>query len=99
MDERRSHRRYPLDLAIRCKVLKNGLLVSGRVHDISSRSVCFVSAETFPVGTVEGQVQLFMDWPFCLADETARVLTAWGSAVRTGSQGIVVSFRRYEFHR
>lgn len=96
-NERRSEHRYQLDLAVRCKMLKNGGVITGRVHDMSRRSVCFVSPET--PNTVEGEAKLFMDWPVCPADQTAMLLTAWRSIIRTGSQGIVVSIRRYEFRR
>jgi hypothetical protein len=98
-DDRRSSRRYPLDLDIRCKVLKNGRIISGRLHDISTKSLCFVSAEIPALSIVEGQVQLALDWPVCLADKTAMLLMAWGNVIRISGREIVVSFSRHEFRR
>lgn len=93
-DERRSYRRYQLDLDIRCRVIKNDLLVSGRVRDMSSASVCFMSAEIGPPGTI---VELCINWPVRLPGKSAIQLKCWGCVIRGDEHGTVVSILHYQF--
>ena len=92
--DQRLYRRYQLDLDIRCKLLHSDLLVSGRVRDISSRAVCFISPEILPQGAM---VELSIDWPVRLLGTSAMQLKVRGSVVRSGEQGTAVLIMAHEF--
>src|SRR5437660_9479369 len=68
-DGRRSHHRYPIDLGINCRVLRSKRIVLGKIRDISSGGIRFISPEVLAPGT---RVELAIDWPVLL-DHTCRL--------------------------
>src|SRR5689334_2285435 len=81
---RRSHRRYPVDLSMRCKLCGTDRVVPGRVRDISSTGVQFVSSEVFPPAI---KVELLIDWPVLLNGNCRLQLRGYGKIVRSDAAG------------
>src|SRR5207237_1990983 len=77
---RRLYRRYPIDLGIRCRVLRNNQIISGKVCDISSGGVRFISSEILTPGK---KVELSIDWPVLLDGACPLQLKFWGRIVRS----------------
>jgi hypothetical protein len=95
--DRRNKRRYPLDLAVQYKVVKNYLVTatgSGRALNMSSKGIAFKVNETFRPGTY---LELSVSWPVLLNGRCPMKLVVEGRVVRSGSEGTVISMDRYEF--
>ncbi len=91
---RRSHYRYPIDLGIRCRVLRSDLIVFGKIRDISSSGVRFTSSEILAPGK---KVELSIDWPILL-DGTCRLqLRGQGRIVRSDEHGTAIEIEHHEF--
>ena len=95
--ERRSKKRYALDLALTYRVLRKGLVKAtgcGRTSNISSSGVAFTTDETFAFGTF---MELSISWPVLL-DKTC--LLKWvveGRVVRSDRQVTAIRLSRHEF--
>jgi len=101
--ERRSHQRYPIDLEIRCRALRSDIVVLGKVCDISSGGVRFMSDCRQTVGNFSGilapgkKVELSIDWPILL-DGTCRLqLRGQGRIVRSDEHGTAIEIEHHEF--
>lgn len=86
----RSHQRYPIGLGILCKALPSDGVVLGKIRDISSGGVRFVSSEMLALGTT---VELSIDWP----GASRLGLKGQGRVLRSDEHGTAIEFERYEF--
>jgi hypothetical protein len=92
-DGRRSHRRYPVDLGIRCRLETDRILL-GKIRDLSTGGVRFTSSEILALGT---KVELSIDWPARLGHVRLQ-LKCSGRVIRCDGQGTTVKIGRHEFH-
>jgi len=92
--ERRSHRRYLVDLVICCRALPSRRVVVGKTYDISIGGVRFTSSEILDPGT---KVELAIDWPVLLDGASPLQLIGWGNVLRTGKHGTAIKIERHEF--
>jgi len=92
--ERRKHRRYPVDLEIRCRALRSGRVALGRICDISSHGVRFTSSEVLAPGT---KVELTIDWPVLLDGACPLQLKGRGHVLRNDKHGTAIEIERHEF--
>lgn len=93
-DGRRSYRRYPIDLEIRCSAPRSGSIVVGRICDISSGGVRFSSSESMAPGTV---VTCAIDWPVLRNGVCRLQLNFQGRVLRIDERGTAVEFGRTDF--
>lgn len=94
-DRLRSHRRYPIDVGIRCRALRSDEVVLGRICDISSGGVRFTSSEILAPGK---KVEISIDWPVLLDGACRLQLRAQGLVVRNDQHGTAIEFERYDFY-
>jgi hypothetical protein len=92
---RRSHRRYPIDLAIRCRGLPSDRVLLGKIRDISSGGVRFTSSEILAPGT---RVELSIDWPVLLDHACRLQLKCQGRVLRSDGHGTAIEMERHEFY-
>ena len=97
--DQRANARYPINLALRYTLLKNGRvdrLGSGRTLNISSRGVLFEVDNSCPAG---GEIELRMDWPFLLDGSCYLKLVMRGHVVRynVNAKAVAVKAEHYEF--
>src|SRR5207247_942469 len=81
--DRRSKKRYALDLALTYRVIRKGLVKatgSGRTSNISSRGLAFTTSDTFEVGT---DIELSICWPVLLNDNCLLKMVVEGTVVRS----------------
>ena len=95
--DRRSHRRYPVELDLRYKliygrrVLNGGL---GKTRDISTKGVFFRADQALPRGR---DIELSMDWPLRLGGLCPLQVKIAGKVLRSDESGTAVQIRHYEF--
>jgi hypothetical protein len=94
--DRRNHRRYQLDLDLSFRQLAGKLNHNGtgRILNISSGGVLFVTATPPPISS---SVELSVDWPCPGEDGTAISLLMVGRIVRTMEGAVAVQTTRHEF--
>jgi len=95
-DGRRSHFRFPIDLPIRCRPLTGHKCSCGRIRDISSGGIRFVSSEALAPGV---PVELAIDWPVLHEGESRLLLKCQGRVIRCHKSGTVVKIERHQFDR
>ena len=95
-DGRRSHFRFPIDLPIRCRPLTGHKCSCGRIRDISSGGIRFVSSEALAPGE---PVELAIDWPVLHEGESRLLLKCQGRVIRCHKSGTVVKIERHQFDR
>jgi hypothetical protein len=97
--DRRLQRRYPIELDLEYKIIKDDRVVStgsGRTRDISSGGVLFDAADRVLNGP---SVELSVRWPAVLGDAPFLELCISGRLVRNDSNGIAMRMSRYHFQR
>jgi PilZ domain-containing protein len=95
--DRRSRRRYPTDLAVQYKVMKNYLVVgtgNGKTLSMSSKGIAFTANETFKVGS---HLELSVSWPVLLNGSCGMKLVVEGKVVRSNGESTAIRMDRYEF--
>jgi len=95
--DRRAKRRYPLDLPVQYKIMKNYLVIgtgTGATLDLSSNGISFVGSEPLKVGCY---VELSISWPVLLNQACPLKLVASGKVVRCDGRVIGVRMDRHEF--
>lgn len=95
--ERRSDRRYEINLELRWKVLRRKkILDSGLGHtvDLSSGGILFETGRRLPVGL---KVQLSIAWPVLLHKSSPLQLTVAGRIVRSDNQRAAIEIIQHEF--
>lgn len=92
-DERRSSRRYPIDLPVQCEDGRNQFL-EGRVVNISSGGILVHSDRALEPGR---KVRLRVAWPVRLNDVMPLALHIEGQTVRADGNFTAVKILRSEF--
>jgi hypothetical protein len=92
--ERRSHRRFELELELRCKLMDSREVFPGKTCDLCSGGVRFQVDCHIPVGT---NVELSILWPVLLGNVCVLKLVMRGPVVRSGADGIAIQRVSYEF--
>jgi hypothetical protein len=93
--DRRTKRRYPINLEVQYKLLKHRRverLGAGRTLNISSGGLLFEADGLLPPG---GPIELALNWPFLLHGSCNLKLVIRGRIVRTNDKAIAI---RAEFH-
>src|ERR1044072_1351999 len=94
--DRRNKRRYPIELPVKYKIMKNYLVMgtgSGCSLDISSGGIAFTSSTPLKVGSF---LELSISWPVLLNESCALKLVPSRPLVRSGP-GTPIRLNRYEF--
>ena len=96
-NDRRVHARYPMDLPVHFKIVKEGRCYhsgDARTLDLSSRGIAFASGEIIEKGT---EIELAVNWPVLLNGSCAIKLVAFGHVVRSEMGLTCVEMTRHEF--
>jgi len=96
-DERRRHRRYPLRLEVRYKLLHVGHTVqtgSGRTVNLSTGGVLFEVDRALPL---RNEIMLDIAWPALLDGVQHLKVVASGRVVRSEGRTVAVRIRTFEF--
>ena len=97
--DRRLQRRYPIELELEYKIIKDDRVVSrgvGKTENISSGGVLFQPTERVPVGP---HVELAVRWPAVLGNVQFLELCISGKMVRSDSRGVAMRMSRYHFQK
>ena len=95
--DRRSKRRYPIELPVQYKIMKNYLVMgtgSGNSLDLSSGGIAFTSTAPLKIGSY---LELSVSWPVMLNQSCPLKLVASGRVVRSDQTCTAISLDRYEF--
>jgi hypothetical protein len=95
--DRRSKRRYPIELPVQYKIMKNYLVLgtgSGNSLDLSSGGIAFTSSAPLKIGSY---LELSVSWPVMLNQSCSLKLVASGRVVRSDEYRTAISLDRYEF--
>ena len=95
--DRRSKRRYPIELPVHYKIVKNYLVLgtgTGTSIDLSSGGIAFTTDAPLRVGSY---LELSISWPVLLNQCCALKLVAFGRVVRSDEKRTALSLDRYEF--
>lgn len=97
--DRRLQRRYPIELELEYKIIKDDKIVAtgaGRTGNISSGGVLFHADS----GAISGpSVELSVRWPAVLGNAPFLELLISGRLVRHDSNGIAMRMSKYHFQR
>ena len=95
--ERRSDRRYRIQLDLRWKLIRRRKVQdigAGRTVDLSSGGVCFDAGRPLPAGL---NVELSIAWPVLLHNVAAMQLAVSGRIVRSQGMQAAVRITHHEF--
>ncbi len=95
--DRRSRRRYDLQLPLMYRCLSNGKLVVsgvGRTLDISTQGIRFMPGAPLPESS---RVEMMINWPVLSAAGKPIVLMAFGTVVRNTEEYAGVRIGHFEF--
>jgi hypothetical protein len=95
--DRRSKRRYPIELPVQYKIMKNYLVMgtgTGNSLDLSSGGIAFTCNTPLKIGSY---LELSISWPVLLNQSCPLKLVASGRVVRSDHTRTAISLDRYEF--
>jgi hypothetical protein len=95
--DRRSKRRYPIELPVQYKIVKNYLVMgsgTGTSLDLSSGGIAFSTGTPLKIGSY---LELSISWPVLLNQSCPLKLVASGRVVRSDQHRTAISLDRYEF--
>ena len=95
--DQRSHRRYPVDLEVHYKLLKQRRVVcvgTGRIFNVSQGGVFFKADEVLPVDSL---VELSVTWPSGVEEPWPTKLLISGRIVRSEARGAAIQTEHYEY--
>jgi hypothetical protein len=95
--DRRSKRRYPLELPVQFKIMKNYLVTGtgiGNSLDLSSGGIAFTTSTPLKIGSY---LELSISWPVLLNQSCSLKLVASGRVVRSDQNCTAISLDRHEF--
>jgi hypothetical protein len=95
--DRRTKRRYALDLPVQFKIMKNYLVVgtgTGTTLDMSSSGIAFTTSQPLKVGSY---LEMSVNWPVLLNQSCPLKLVAFGKVVRSDAGRAAVRMDRHEF--
>ena len=96
-DDRRTDRRYEIELELRYKLIARGqpgLQGTGKTYNISSGGLLFETDQRLPTGAF---VEVSINWPILLQDTCPLTLMMVGKVVRSDVKGAALRVTRYEF--
>jgi hypothetical protein len=93
--ERRSKKRYVLDLVLKYRILGASQVTTGngKLIDISSGGIAFSADDAIRVGA---NVEVSINWPLML-DDCLLKLVVTGTVLRSSECATAIQFKRYEF--
>jgi len=97
--DRRLQRRYPIELELEYKIIKDDKVVStgvGRTGNLSSGGVLFHTEHGVPNGP---NVELAVRWPAVLGNAPFLELCISGRLVRNDARGVAMRMSRYHFQK
>jgi hypothetical protein len=97
--DRRLQRRYPIELDLEFRIMKDDQVVStgaGKTGNISSGGVFFHAVEDVPSGP---HVELAVRWPAVLGNSPFLELRIFGRLVRNDAHGVAMRMSRYHFEK
>jgi hypothetical protein len=92
--DRRSSRRYSIDLPLRFKARRIGYAGVGKTLNISSHGIAFSGGPVWKPGT---RLELSVAWPVRLRAACALQLVIKGNVVRSDERGTALSISHHEF--
>jgi len=95
--ERRSARRYPIEIAVVYRLLRKGRVLTrgfGLTRNLSSAGLLMESNSSLSVGS---EVEVFLAWPARLGGHVNLNLWIQGRAVRTGDNCTAIAIERSDF--
>ena len=95
--DRRSKRRYPIELPVQYKIMKNYLVTgtgTGTSLNLSSAGIAFSTSTPLRIGSY---LELSISWPVLLNQSCPLKLVASGRVVRSDQNRTAISLDRYEF--
>ena len=95
--DRRSHRRYDLDLRLTFRQVAGSKTLAqgtGRLGDISSGGARFMTSAPPAIGA---SIELFVDWPYRGDDGSLLHLLLCGRVVRRDGSSVAVQISRHKF--
>ena len=95
--ERRSARRYPIEIAVVYRLVRKGRVVQrgfGLTRNVSSGGLLIESSTNLSIGT---EVEVFLAWPARLGGEVNLNLWIQGRAVRAGENCTAIAIQRSDF--
>jgi hypothetical protein len=95
--ERRSARRYPIEIAVVYRLVFKGKILQrgfGLTRNVSSGGLLMESSTTLSLGT---EVEVFLAWPARLGGEVNLNLWIQGRAVRAGENCTAIMIQRSDF--
>ena len=95
--DRRSDRRYRIDLDLRWKLIRRRKVRdsgAGRTIDLSSGGVLFDATRVLPMGM---NVELSISWPVLLHNTAPMQMVITGRIVRTAGSQIAIRMTEHEF--
>ena|SRR5579862_1329590 len=96
-DDRRKKRRYPINMPVEFKIVKNYLIVGsgrGASIDLSSNGIAFSTDKPLRVGSY---LELSANWPVLLDGACPLKLVIFGKVVRSEGNFAAVASDRHEF--
>ena len=96
--DRRTQRRYPIELDLEYRVIENGAVVSageGKTGNMSSGGILFRAQDDIAKGSVE----LLIRWPAILGITPVVELCVFGRVIRSDAGGVAVQMARYHFQK
>ena len=95
--DRRSKRRYPIELPVQYRIMKNCLVMgsgTGTSLDLSSGGIAFTCNTPLKIGSY---LELSISWPVLLNQSCPLKLVASGRVVRSDQNRTAISLDRYDF--
>ena len=96
-DDRRRKKRYPMNLQVEYKMVKNYLVVgtgNGTTVDMSSSGISFQTGTPLKVGNY---LELAANWPVLLDGSCPLKLVVFGKVVRSDERITALAIDRHEF--
>jgi hypothetical protein len=97
--DRRSHRRFPIELDLEFKLVNAAVVTgggAGKTRNMSSGGVLFEGLHEVSVGAC---MELTIRWPALWDSAGFMQLWAFGHVVRCGAEGTAVRISRYQFQK
>ena len=95
--ERRSNRRYRIELPVRYRVIGKDQSIAegvGTTRDISSGGIALSSETELPAGSV---IELWVNWPAVTEDVSCVKLRVAGRVVRSSGVKAAIQIKRHDF--
>jgi len=95
--ERRSKRRYSIELGVRFRSLEGGFTGVGRTVNMSSGGILVACHQATPEIGAGARVEISIEWPLVLDGKVPLQLVAVCNVVRPGPSFFAAAFARHQF--